>query len=225
MIDPKIKAFDGNCYKTPLKKLYAYGIRGIVFNWFKSYVTSRTQYVQYGNSKSETKTITKGVPQGSILGPLVFILYVNDFTRAPDLLFSILFADDTTVLIDGHGYQKLIDNLNKELCKVDKWLQANKLTINIRKAHYMLFHTVRLKKEQLNIYFIVETIARVNSTPFLGVIIDDKLKWTVHIQYIRNKLSKLIIIMYKCRNYFDKETMRNLYFSFIYPYLTDCVEI
>ena len=109
------------------------------------------------------------------------------FPRASDLLFSILFADDTAVLIEGHEYQKLIETLNEELCKVDKWLQANKLTLNIRKTHYMLFHRVRLKKEQLNIYFRGETIFRVNSTNFLEVIIDDKLKWTAHIQYIKNK--------------------------------------
>ena len=99
------KAFDGICHKTLLKKLYAYDIRGNFFNWFKSYLTNRSQYVQYGNSKSETKTITHGVPQGSIFGPLLFIFYVNDFSLASDLLFSILFADDPTVLIEGHEYQ------------------------------------------------------------------------------------------------------------------------
>ena len=143
MIDLK-KAFDGICLKTLLKKLYAYVIMEIFFNWFKSYLTNRTQYVQYGNSKSETKTITHGFPEGSILGPLLFILYVNDFSGASDILFSILFADSTTVLIEGHEYQKLIKTLNEELCKVDKWLQANKLTLNIRNTHYMLFHRVRL---------------------------------------------------------------------------------
>ena len=124
MIDLK-KAFDGICHQTLLQKLYAYSIRGKFFNRFKSYLTNRTQYVQYGNSKSETKTITHAVPQGSILGPLLFILYVNDFSRTSDLLFSILFADDTTVLIEGHEYQKLIKTLNEEMCIVDKWLQAN----------------------------------------------------------------------------------------------------
>ena len=102
--------------------------------------------MQYGNTKSETKQITHGVPQGSILGPLLFILYVNDFSRASGLLFSIVFADDTTVLIEGHEYHKLIETPNEELCKVDKWLQANKLALNISKTHYMLFHKVRLKK-------------------------------------------------------------------------------
>ena len=88
MIDLE-KDFDRICHKTLLKKLYAYGIRGKLCNWFKSYLTNRSQYVQYGNSKSETKTITHDVPQGSILGPLLLILYVNNFSRASDLLFSI----------------------------------------------------------------------------------------------------------------------------------------
>ena len=129
MIDLK-KAFDEICHKTLLKYLYAYDIGGKVFNWFKSYLINRTQYAKYGNLKSETKTIAHGVPQGSIVGSLLFIIYVNDFSRISDLLFSILFADDTTVLIEGDEYQKLIEALNEELCKVDKWLQANKLTLN-----------------------------------------------------------------------------------------------
>ena len=152
MIDLK-NAFDGICHKRLLKKLYAYGIRGKVFHWLKSYLTKITQYMQYGNFISDAKTISHGVNQGSILGPLLFILYVNDFSRTSDLLLFILFADDTTVLIEGHEYQKLIETLNEELFKVDKWLQANILTLNIRKTHYMLCHRVRLKKEHLNISF------------------------------------------------------------------------
>ena len=100
------KAFDVIPHKTLLKKLYAYGIRGEIYNWFKSYLSDRSQFVQYQNSKSGTKPITLGVPQGSILGPLLFILYINDFSNASKLLFSILhvFADDTSVFIEGYEY-------------------------------------------------------------------------------------------------------------------------
>ena len=118
-----------------------------LFNWFKSYLTNRTQYVQYGNSKSETKTITHGVPQGSILGPC-YLFYMPMIFTEPQIYYSpFYFPDDSTVLIEGHEYQKLIETLNEELCKVDKWLQTNKLTLNIRKSHYMPFHRVQLKRE------------------------------------------------------------------------------
>ena len=103
-------------------------------------LTNREQFVSYNDVLSETKQITHGVPQGSILGPLLSILYLNDFSRAFDLLFSILFADDTTVLIEGYSYNNIITLLNNELIKIDTWLQANKLTININKTHYMIFH-------------------------------------------------------------------------------------
>ena len=93
------KAFDTVDHSILLNKLYLYGIRGNIYNWFKSYLTNRSQYVEYNNVKSKTEIITHGVPQGSILGPLLFIIYMNDFSRSSELLFSILFADDTSVFI------------------------------------------------------------------------------------------------------------------------------
>ena len=85
------------------------------------------------------------MPQGSILGPLLFIIYLNDVSRASDILFSILFADDTTVLIEGSSYNNITTILNNALIKIDTWLQANKLTINTKKTRYMIFHLARLK--------------------------------------------------------------------------------
>ena len=108
------KAFDAIDHPILLRKLYSLGIRGNLYTWIKSYLTNRSQFVMYNNSKSETKFITHGVPQGSILGPLFFIVFMNDFSRASNILFSILFADDTTVIIEGQNYNNLILTLNTE---------------------------------------------------------------------------------------------------------------
>ena len=127
------KAFDCVSHDILLNKLYAYGIRGSLMQWFQSYLSARSQFVFYNGIRSSIRNITHGVPQGSILGPLLFILNVNDFSRSSDLLFSILFADDTSVFIEGHSYAEVIEILNNELLKVSDWLMANKLTINLEK--------------------------------------------------------------------------------------------
>ena len=219
------KAFDAIDHPILLRKLYSLGIRGNLYTWIKGYLTNRSQFVMYNNSKSKTKFITHGVPQGSILGPLFFIVFMNDFSRAPNILFSILFADDTTIIIEGQNYNNLILTLNTELNKLDVWLQANKLTLNTDKTHYMVFHRARIKSKTGKISIRNNAIDEVKSTEVLGVIIDDKLKWTEHIQYIKNKISKSIGILIKIRPYLDKVTLRNLYFTFVYPYLIYCVEV
>ena len=109
--------FDTVDHLILLDKLFAHIIRNNIYESFKSYLANPSQDVIYNKSKSETKNITHGVPQGSILGPLLFILYINDFSRASDLLFSILFADDTSVFIEGQSYTGVIETLNKDLKK------------------------------------------------------------------------------------------------------------
>ena len=131
-----------------LIKFERYGIRGKTHRWFESYLSNRSQYqVEYNNSNSDTKLITHGVPQGFILGPLLFIIYMNDFSRSSDLLFSILFADDTSVFIEGTSFTNISQILNTGLESVNICLKANKLTVNIKKTHYniMMFHRTRIK--------------------------------------------------------------------------------
>ena len=153
------------------------------------------------------KQITHGVPQGSILGPLLFILYINDFSKSSDLLFSILFADDTSVFIEGTAYKSIIKDMNRELEKVDKWLKSNKLTINILKTHYMMFHRTRIKNKTVEdrVHICRKNLANVNNTKFLGLIIDSKLNWSDHIRYINNKISKSIGILTKIRRFLNKK--------------------
>ena len=111
------KAFDTVDHPTLLNKLNVYGIRGNVFNWLKSYFSERAQHVVYDSKRSETQTVKCGVPQGSILGPLLFIIYMNDICNASELLFSILYADDTSVQINGNDIIYLVRSLNVELCE------------------------------------------------------------------------------------------------------------
>ena len=219
------KAFDTVNHDILIKKLESYGIRGNILNWLKSYLSNRTQYVHYNGYDSDKKTVTHGVPQSSILGPLLFILYINDFSRSSDLLFSILFADDTSVFIEGTNYDKVIDIVNKELELINIWLIANKLTVNIKKTHYMMFHRTRIKYNIRDITINGKNVAYTKNTKFLGVIIDNKLTWSDHIIYIKNKISKSIGIIHKTRNFLTKNTLTNLYYTFVYPYLIYCVEI
>ena len=140
--------------------------------------------------------------------------------------FLSSFADDTTVIIEGQNYNNLILTLNTELNKLDVWLQANKLTLNNDKTHYMVFHGARIKSKTGKISIRNNAIDEIKSTKYLGVIIDDKLKWTEHIQYIKNKkIFKSIGILIKIRPYLDKVTLRNLHFTFVYPYLIYCIEV
>ena len=127
---------------------------------------------------------------------------MNDFSRSSDLLFSILFADDTSVFIEGTNFTNISQILNTELENVNIWLKANKLTVNIKKTHYMMFHRTRIK---LNTNFKIlinnNIIDHTNNTKILGVIIDNKMNWSAHIHYIKNKISKSIGILFKIRNF------------------------
>ena len=146
----------------------------------------------------------------------MFILNVNDFARSSDLLFSILFADDTCVFIEGHLYAEVIEIIKNELLKVSDWLMANKLTINLEKCHYMIFHRSRLKDCDKQDIIIQDRT---------GVIIDDKLKWNLHIKYMKNQISKSNDILYTIRNLLDGKTLTLIYNSFVFPYLIYGVEV
>ena len=115
-----------------------YGIRGTSLEWFQSYLRGREQYVEYNGARSTKQTITCGVPQGSILGPLLFLLYINDLAFVSNKIFALLFADDSNMFISGNNLNDLLDTMNIEMVKVVEWLQINKLSLNLKK-HILLY--------------------------------------------------------------------------------------
>jgi len=182
------KAFDTVNHKILLDKLNFYSIRGKSLDWFSDYLTNRTQITKINNIISSSKPITHGVPQGSILGPLLFILFINDLTSCSKILDYILFADDTNSLYFNDNFANLISIVTTELTKLYNWFSANKLTLNLDKCNYMLFGNKVMDAENPTVLINNIILNRVNSTKFLGVHIDDKLTWNIHI----NEVSKTI---------------------------------
>ena len=171
--------------------------------------------------------VNLGVPQGSILGPLFFLLCINDLPNVSEKLFAILFADDTSVFLEGKDLAEITNTLNAELAKLTVWLSANKLTLNTSKSHFMIFHRAKLKSSDTKIPVILSNtiLEQVTFIKFLGVIIDNKLTFERHIVYTKNKISKGLGIITKARKYLNRETLLKLYNAFVFPYLTYCVEV
>ena len=218
------KAFDTVNHDILLQKIEHYGIRGKIFHWIKNYLTNRKQFVEYNNHKSTMQNISCGVPQGSILGPLLFLLYINDLPQVSSQLSTIMFADDTNMFMQHSDLKFLEHTVNMQLEQVVKWLSINKLSLNVKKTHVMLFtkkHVIA-NESALNIMIGKEVVQLVMKTKFLGVIVDQKLTWQDHINMLCNKIAKGIGILKKVKHKLDRKTLINLYYTFIFPYLTYC---
>ena len=139
------KAFDTVNHNILLDKLRYYGIKGKSLKWLESYLQNRKQYIVYNRLKTSTKTVNCGVPQGSILGPLLFLLYVNDLCKSSELLKTIMFADDTNLFFSGKDINLLFKSVNRELEHINEWFKANKLSLNI-KRQIIYFFTQNEKK-------------------------------------------------------------------------------
>ena len=181
------KAFDTVNHKILLDKLEHYGIRGNALKWFQSYLSGRTQYVTVNGHVSDPLPITCGVPQGSVLGPLLFLIYVNDLPNVSKVMQFYLFADDTSIYFDSDNLFNLQKIVNRELKKVRKWLEANRLALNIDKTNYVIFHS---PTNNVRIKLGSKPISRVNSIKYLGVLIDSTLSWKPHIVELSKKLAR-----------------------------------
>ena len=218
------KAFDTIDHKLLLQKLEFYGVRGAANDWVKSYLSCRKQFVQVDEHASKLLDIICGVPQGSVLGPKLFILYINDLCNVSNLVKYVLFADDTNIFKSGKNIHDLSKEISNEMDKLNVWFNVNKLSLNVAKTHFMVFGKVK-HSGSINIIINDSEIERVSVTKFLGVFIDEKLNWSEHIIKVQSKLSKCVSIIYKARELVSKDALVILYNSWFLPHLSYCCEV
>lgn len=211
------KAFDSVSHDILLRKLEYYGIRGKALNLFRSYLQGRSQYVKINNTSSSLIDIIFGVPQGSILGPLLFLIFINDLPDATNFYVK-LFADDTFLCTQNNDFDALEKDVNFELKKVYSWLASNRLTLNISKSKYMLISKKRTIPK-INISLNGTPMQSCDSYKYLGVYFDKDLNWQCHIDYITNKITKSCGALAKVRHCIDTNTLVNVYHALVNSYI------
>ncbi len=223
------KAFDTVNHELLIGKMEAYGISSTALNLIKDYLTNRKQCVQLGRHCSELAQVYCGVPQGSVLGPLLFIIYVNDIDRAITNSGKVItFADDTAILFKHKDLGVLKRDVEKQLEYLKIWFEINKLTLNAIKTNYMLTTTKAVNIQDKGNFAVKidnEEIQRVSSFRYLGVHVDDQLNWREQIAFVRKKIKTNVTMLYKIGHLVDIKHRKMLYSAFILPHINYCLPI
>ncbi len=215
------KAFDTVHHGILRRKLVAYGVKGRELGWFKSYLSNRIQQVNFKRTLSDEQPVTIGVPQGSILGPLLFIIFMND---APDAIKQILhlYADDTNLQASDPDLSVLEQKLNDDLESLSKWLNENRLVVNTDKTVCMILSTHQSRATLTNCTLKLKVgdkhIKQVNEGKLLGIIIDESLTWDKHIYKMCNKIRKKLGLLKRLKKCIPSNTLIMLFNSLVLPH-------
>ena len=214
------KAFDTVDHEILLSKLSHYGIRGIANNWFRSYLTGRFQFVSIGNFSSKLKAILHGVPQGSVLGPLLFLLYINDLHNCIKSSETYQFAGDTHLLNFSKSLESLCRGMNADLKRLICWLNANKISLNASKTEFLVFRS-QFRKLEFTPFLMLsgKRIYPSQSVKYLGVHVDEHLSWKFHVSSVATKLQRANGMLSKIRHHVPLKSILNIYHAIFSSYL------
>ena len=220
------KAFDTVNFDILFDKLEHYDVCGIALNWIKDCFSRKSQFGQFNEHCSNCYSIKCGVSQGSILRPLLFLLYINDLSNVSNILDIILFADDTNIFFSYRDQNYLVETINSEMNMLTEWFKCNKLSLNAKESSVMIFQP-RQKRETLDFSISLNSthINRVKEVVFLGVVLDEHVTWKPHISRIANKVSKAIGYSASHVFFISKFSLRTLNYSLVYPFQKRVIRI
>ena len=214
------KAFDTVDHDILIKKLKHYGIDNRELSWFKSYLENRSQTVNVNSTLSDFQPINIGIPQGSILGPLLFIIFVNCLPCVVQECKTVMYADDTSLMYKAKNVSDLQNQLKSCLSKVADWFKANKLTLNVDKTKFMIFGTSRTlgKFHDIQLTYNNNIIERVDEFKYLGVKLDSNLSWSAHVDYLCKNVSKRTGIIKRMKYFLPHQTIVMLSNALVIPH-------
>ena len=216
------KAFDTVSYQKVWEKLALMGVCDTEMNWIKSYMTGRSQYMDVNGVSLSTKGLSIGVAQGSLLGVLIFQLFINDLPKSLRYSMSILYADDTTIYLVGRSWKCMIAKMQNDLNNLSKWLSVNNLKLNVKKTKVLLFSSEGISPNpHLEIYG--HELDVVESFKFLGLWVDNNLSFSTHFTNVYNKLLKATFIIRSLAKVLPRYVLRTLYYAYYYSHLSYCV--